>query len=272
MVSGILSKIISRIQSSQVPARRWFYGTSAVILVLAAALRVFRYFLEPFPVRDGIWYTQMGQLIAENSWSDAIAANPGGLLEFYPPLIFAVISGGQRWGIGAENAGWILIFTTGLLLPVALALIANELFSDWRYTLGALLFGSICPPAVRMSAQLLRETPYWCFCCFALLFGLRAVSGKGWWNWLVFCIFSSLAILTRREGVELLGAFLIFQAFQGWNRKEWFRILTRKCMTIIGVVIFLLLLLLPIQFQLSNSGSRWEPLPWDTVCGILRHL
>ena len=148
MVSGILSKIVARFRSPEPPPRNWFYGSAAAILLLAAVLRLLRRFLEPFPVRDGIWYVQMAQEIAGSSWREAVSADAGGLLEFYPPLIFAVMAGGEHCGLGAENAGWVLVLTTGCLLPVAIALIARELFGDWRYTLGALLLASIMPPAV----------------------------------------------------------------------------------------------------------------------------
>ena len=137
MVSGILSKIVARFRSPEPPPRNWFYGSAAAILLLAAVLRLLRRFLEPFPVRDGIWYVQMAQEIAGSSWREAVSADAGGLLEFYPPLIFAVMAGGEHCGLGAENAGWVLVLTTGCLLPVAIALIARELFGDWRYTLGA---------------------------------------------------------------------------------------------------------------------------------------
>ena len=272
MVSGILSKIVARFRSPEPPPRNWFYGSAAAILLLAAVLRLLRRFLEPFPVRDGIWYVQMAQEIAGSSWREAVSADAGGLLEFYPPLIFAVMAGGEHCGLGAENAGWVLVLTTGCLLPVAIALIARELFGDWRYTLGALLLASIMPPAVRMSGQLLRESPYWCFCGFALLFAIRAAAKKGWWNWGWYALFGSLATLTRREGVELLGVFLIFQVFWGWRNGSLPDILRRKLLVVVGVIAVFLALLLPVQFWLRQNGSHWEPFPLKNVRYIFQRF
>ena len=146
-----------------------------------------------------------------------------------------------------------------LLLGAALALIAEELWHDWRLSAAAFLLTAVGPLCVRFSVQILRDPPYWCFAAWTLWWAMRAADGKQVWrSWFCSAFCCALAILTRREGVELLLIFGLWILLSGWRRREWRRILLRKVLISVEFLAVVLLLGLPVEHRMAQLGSQWN--------------
>ena len=258
MVSQVLSTLTQRLFSRRPPRRLGLFLLWGGIFALALGMFFCRQRLDPLPSRDSECYIYWAGKIAASSWREALQTPDEETLS-KPPLLLSLMAVGVRVGIDAKTAGDTLMLLSYLLLCTALALIAEELWGDWRLTAATLLFAAMFPICVRYSVQILRDPLYWCLAAWSIWWAMRAADGKNsWWNWISSAICCGLAILTRREGVELTLIVGLWMLFSGWRRADWRRILLRKIAAGTVFLAVIALLVLPVEYKMAQWGSRWN--------------
>ena len=276
MVSRALSHLtypFRRFWDRRPPGRVFLGAAWVALLLLAAGMHFARVAVAPLPSRDSELYIYWAESIAGTSWEEALRTSPRNEALCKPPLLLAAMVWGVRAGFEAKVVGMTLMLLAFLLLCAALALIAEELWRDWRLTLTALLLAAVCPVLVKYSAQILRDPLYWCVSAWALYFAMRASNGRlGVVNWLGCAVCTALAILIRREGIEFVVIFPAWIIAGGWTRGAWRRILVRKIAVVVGFWAVVALAVLPVEHRMAQLGSTWRASQFSFVQHILRRL
>ena len=269
MVSQVLSHLtypLRRFFDRRPPSRILLTAAWIALLALAAGMHFVRVAVAPLPSRDSEFYIYWAESIAGTSWEEAFRTSPRNEALCKPPLLLAAMVWGIRAGFEAKTVGMTLMLLAFLLLCTALALIAEELWRDWRLTLATLLLAAVCPVLVKYSAQILRDPLYWCLAAWALYFAMRAAADRNViMNWFGCAVCVSLAILTRREGLELVVILLAEMILSGWTRVAWRRILMRKIALTVGFLAVLALTVLPVEHRMAQLGSTWRISQFSSV-------
>ena len=259
MVSHVLSDLIRRFTVRRSPGRGFEAVLWCALLLLAAGMHFCRSRIDPLPSRDSEQYIRFAESVAAASYREVVESFPPDVLRAQPPLLLSAMVFGVRAGFPAERVGRALMLLADLLLCAALGMIARELWHDWRMTAAAMLLAAVFPICVKYPVQILRDPLYWCFVAWALCWATRAAAGKRIWsNWFLAALCTALAILTRREGLELLPVFAVWLCGFDWRRRGWQRILLVKVAVAVEVLAVLLLVLLPVERAMAERGSRWH--------------
>lgn len=255
---------------------------AVAILLLGAGLRFLRTTVVEMPYRDSIGYVRFAQAAAADGWEQAYRAYPDSA--GIPPLLPAVLTAGELLNLGAVPAGITLMLVSSLLTAVAVAMIARELWQDRYLTLAALFLGSVLPPLVRSSVEIMREPPYWCFASWAIFFLIYALNLNRrqpdatatrqtvfmqkfsyWAAIAAFGLCAALAMLSRREGVELLLFFGVWLLGFGWSRQQIVKIILGKCAAAALAALMISVPVLLVQFTLAEAGSSWQALQLRSI-------
>lgn len=250
--------MIRRLSSPRSPGKAVLFAVWVVIFLAALGMFFYRQRLDPLPSRDSANYIYWAEKIAATSWREALRT-PNEETLCKPPLLLSLMATAVRAGADAETAGKALMLISYLLLCTALALIAEELWGDWRLTAAALLLAAVCPICVRYSVQIIRDPLYWCLSAWCVWWVMRAADNKHpAWSWLGAAICCGLAILTRREGIELMLIAGFWLLAGNWHKANWRRILVRKLLFAVEFLVVVALLVLPVEHQMAQWGSRWN--------------
>ena len=218
----------------------------------------YRLHLDPLPARDSAQYLYFAEKIGTSSWRQVLQTSDDVTLS-KPPLLLALLSAAVRCGIDVRTAGNALMLLSHLLLCTALALIAEELWHDWRLSASTLLLAAALPLMVRYSVHILRDPLYWCLAAWTIFWALRGVNGKNpYLGWLGSAVCCALAILSRREGVELVAIIGLYLAFGNWRKAEWPRLLLKKLLTGVAFFAVVTLLVWPVEHKMAQWGSHWN--------------
>ena len=260
MVPRLLSALIRRVADRRPPGRAVTAALWTALLLLAAGMHFRRVAIDPLPSRDSERYIRWAETIARGSCREAFRTLDGkSVLRSQPPLLWMTMAAGIRAGGSAEGTGRALMLFADLLLCAALGAIARELWRDWRLTAAALLCAAVLPICVKYPVHILRDPLYWCFAAWFLCFAMRAASGvKSLRNWCFAALCAALAILTRREGIELLLIAALWFLLSGWRSGALRSVLPRKlaaAAVFFGVV---LLTVLPVERAMAECGSLWR--------------
>jgi len=214
------------------------------LLVIAFFLRLFL-ILQPEVIHnDGAEYVfQARQILSEGDWAGG-KASP--LYPLWIALFHFIAPNDELAGI------WVsVIFGTLLILPVFF--LGKEIFNKSVGSIAA-LFAVVHPLLYTSSGSVLSESVYYCLVTTAVLFGWKAFCQGGLFT-ICFAFFTTLAYLTRPEGMGFLFIFAFWVLFI--SPPHWQRHWTRR-----GGVFFLALLSFfvfsfPYLVQLKKETGRW---------------
>jgi dolichyl-phosphate-mannose--protein O-mannosyl transferase len=194
--------------------------------------------------------------------------SPEGVISILPPMQFYVMALAEKIGLGATAGGLAFSFVFGLLFVLGSYLAAKELWQDERYALTAALLAAVFPPAIRYSVLILRDMPYWGTAMMAVAMGMRAVNRDRMTGWIWFALLTSLAVLIRREGVELFVGFALYLGWDMFKTKSW----RRQIKVVITVTAVAIAVLTPVQLVQESYGSRWQILPRRLVSEVFQRI
>ena len=189
-----------------------------------------------------------------------------------PPLLPLVMAGGHFCtGISYEVIGMIFVMALASLIPLAIFLIAREVFLDNAPALIAAVFASVHPYFLKTGSQLMRDAPYWFFFAFSLACMTVAMRKELIAHkllvWMTTGVCTGLAICTRKEGYEIiLYALLSFFIMIFIGRKTPAKtILTSLLSAIVFLSATALVCLIFYYVFNIRIGGKWELFPLQTI-------
>ena len=214
------------------------------LLALAFLLRLPLLFFPEVIHNDGAAYILHAKLVLIGNWS------MGKTPPLYPLLIALfhfITPNGELAGI------WVsVIFGTLLVLPVFF--LGREIFNK-SVGLIAALFAVFHPLLYTASGSVLSESIYYFFMTTAVLFGWKAFCQGRFFQTILFTLFTTLAYLTRPEGVGLIFIFAFWVLFISppHQQRRW----TRRMGIFILAVLSFFVFSVPYLVQLKKETGRW---------------
>jgi 4-amino-4-deoxy-L-arabinose transferase-like glycosyltransferase len=173
----------------------------------------------------------------------------------YPPLYASLIALFHLFFKNYEIAGiWVsIIFGTLTILPIYL--LGKNIFNE---KVGAIsgLFAVVQPSLYIRSGSVLTESTYYFLLATSVLFGWNAFKKGKPLDILLLGFFTSLAYLTKPEGIGLLFVFAVWTLLinPDQRRRQWAKR--------VGIVLFVILCFLafssPYLIELRKELGRWE--------------
>jgi len=142
---------------------------------------------------------------------------------------------------------------------------AGEIFDDRRCACLAAFCGCVYPPLIRLSCMVLRDPLYWSFAVWAIWAGMRAAQSCKMRYWILGALFAAMAILMRREGLELVIVSLAYLGVAWWFSPNRFIVLRRHFYAATTYTMVLLMILWPINYMMAAAGSGWTVFPRTVI-------
>jgi len=233
------------------------------IFLLSLVLRILYYILTDRIARDSFFYIKCAELLYESNWDWSVVYTKD-LMKNVPPLLTAVMTAGKEIGIGVKASGILFCMICGSLLPLGVYFCSVNIFKKRIYAYFAALLIAFHPYSIEVSANILREASALCFFSFALASAIYAVNTGQKRFWVLFAVLSGLTALTRKEGVELLLIFFVWNLIAIIKNKQPFRKrFTELVKNLVIVIFFFCFITLPVWFFIrSTTNSTWSLFPF----------
>ena len=176
-----------------------------IVSLLLSALAVWN---SPVLNRDGMFYVEWAQAIADHGLAGVIQYGDWHFLSFFPVLIAFL---GKATGLGLEATAQfldalLLAGTCSLLVAITRRRLPE---AAWVACLVVLAM----PAYNEYRNQVLREYGFWFFCMLGFWLAMRWSETNNWWD-AVFCQAAlAVATLFRLEAVAIYPALMLWQAF-----------------------------------------------------------
>lgn len=255
------SKTMQKISFSHFQKYALLYIT-LVIFTISIIFRITFYLLSDRIARDSFTYIKYAELLCQNNWDWSVVYVKGANVHF-PPLLISVMALGTKFGIDVEMSGILFVLMLGSLVPVGVFLCADHIFKKRIYAFFAGMLIAVHPYSIELSASILRDAPYHCFLIFSLLAAIYAINSRKLRYWVACGIIAGLAALTRREGIELLIIFLVWNVVWLLKNKNDFKKSLIIVFKQLGITVFCFsLVTFPVwAYMKYTSHPIWEVIP-----------
>lgn len=241
----------------------FFLCGCGLLLVVLILVRIWE---EPYLARDSYAYLEVGTRWLTMSFGEAAAPFP--TLRSFPPGIFFIIRSVAWLGLDPSVCAILLNICVAATIPFALYLMAMEIFDNRHCAYFAALCGSVYPPLIRLSCMVLRDSLYWSFVIWAVWAGMRGAQSRRYRYWIVCALFSAMAILMRKEGIELPVIVLVYWGCEWLFANKHLESLRHNLGAALLYWAVLAAILLPVSRIMAQSGSTWSVLLQNTIVEI----
>ncbi|MEW6429769.1 MAG: glycosyltransferase family 39 protein [Thermodesulfobacteriota bacterium] len=164
-------------------------------------------------VQDGPLYLFQAQSVAALRFGQALGCL--GYLSSYPFLVALAFPLTGDW----INAGQLVSLICGTATIVPLYFLVARITNQRAGLVTATIF-TVLPAMVGISADVLRDAPFWFFAATGLFLFVRSIDEDKALLPVVSCLFLLLAIWTRIEGIVFLGVSVGFVLLGGVGRRS----------------------------------------------------
>ncbi len=233
------------------------------IFLLSLGARMLYYFLSDRISRDSFGYVEYAELLYKSNWNWSTVYTES-LMKKLPPLLTIVLTAGAEVGIGAKTSGILFCMICGSLLPLGVYLCSRNIFKKRIYAYFAALLIIFHPYSIEVSANILREAPYHCFFVLSLAAAIYAINTGKRRFWILFGGLTGLAVLTRREGLEPLIIFFVWNIIVLIKNEQPFKKRLAQVIKDSVIVVFsFCLITMPIWlFIRCSTDSTWSLFPF----------
>ena len=172
------------------------------IILVALGADFLRLMAERTLSRDSIVYIQQAQELVDKRIS-----LPDIGLE-HPQLLIVILACAAQTGISIAYTGIAINVLSQVLIILLIYRMARLLFFDRFYALTACFLFAITPNIINVVTDVLREPIYLLFVVLSLYYYCRFFRRKAFWDVFYCGLYSSLASLSRWEGIELLFIYI----------------------------------------------------------------
>ena len=221
-------------------SRRFLLG-----LVICAFLLRIPLFIYPEVIHnDGAGYIRHAKLILSGNWTGGKA----------PPLYPALIAFAHIFIPDAERAGILISIIFGTLLVLPVFYLGKEIFDERVGVLSAVIV-AVHPFLNSYSGSVLTESTYYFLVALIVLTGWYAFQRGRMMDVIFFGFLTSLAYLTRPEGIGFLVVFgfWILIVNPSGAKRSW----TKRFGIVFLAVFCFLLLSGPYIIQIRKETGRW---------------
>jgi 4-amino-4-deoxy-L-arabinose transferase-like glycosyltransferase len=214
-------------------------------LLLCAFLLRLPVLLFPEVIRlDGAEYIRHARLILSGDWTGGKA----------PPLYPALISFAHLFSTDLEQAGILVSFVFGVLLVLPVVYLGREIF-DERVGLLSGVIVVVHPFLNSFSGSVMTESTYYFLVATIVLTGWYAFQKGRVREAILFGLLTSLAYLTRPEGIGFLIVFCLWVLAVGplAGKRNW----TRRIGIVLLALLGFLLLSSPYLIEIRKETGRW---------------
>ena len=215
-----------------------------LLLAIAFGLRLFLVLQPEVIHNDGTEYIRHARQILSGDWSGGKA----------PPLYPLLIAIFHFCTSNDELAGiWVSVFF-GTLVVLPVFYVGKEIFNEKVGIISA-LFAAVHPFLYNSSGSVLTESTYHFLLATSVLFGWKAFSRSKFYNILLFSLFTTLAYLTRPEGIGFLFVFSIWVLLinPSHGKRHW----TRRVGIILLALFCFLAFASPYLIQIRKESGKW---------------
>jgi hypothetical protein len=202
-------------QASSV-ARRWDPAL-LVLIVLAAAIRIWLLDHTEVVARDGVGFIRYAWQLQEQSWPEVLRANPHPPL--YPLVVLAVSLPVRCWVHGStcvmmQLSAQLASAVAGVILVIPTFYVGRALF-DRRIGFWAALLFQCLPVSGRVLSDALSEGIFLCLVMLAVWLAVQALRDYSRSGFAVAGLCGGLAYLARPEGALIVASIgLVLLGFQ----------------------------------------------------------
>ena len=221
-------------------SRRFLLG-----LVICTFLLRIPLFIYPEVIHnDGAEYIRHAKLILSGNWIGGKA----------PPLYPALIAFAHLFIPDAERAGILISIIFGTLLALPVFYLGKEIFDERVGILSGLIV-AVHPFLNSYSGSVLTESTYYFLVAMMVLMGWFAFERGKTREVILFGLLTSLAYLTRPEGIGFLMVFCfwILIAHPSGGKRSW----TKRFGIVLLACLCFLLLSGPYLMQIRKETGRW---------------
>lgn len=185
-----------------------------IILLLSLGIRLCYIIKYPIPVRDALNYKRIVE-----EWIDygTFMLNRN---DDIPPLFLYIV---KELHISTEidilSVGTIVNMIAGLFIVMVIFLIGNMIFKNLTLSIFLGLIAASHPKLISFSCQMLRENTYLLGVTFFLYFLLSSIRKITYGKVMTLGIITSVTVMIRHEGLELLLLTLILLVNQILSKK-----------------------------------------------------
>ena len=173
----------------------------AVIIIAAAAFRIFAWNCQIIPTRDSLFYTWMIENYDAFGESSVVRKAAS-----VPPLFIVMLHTAAKIAGSAEIGGVLMNFIAGLLLVPCVYGIGRAVFKDRGGALLCAFLIAVNPILAKLSITVQREPLYLTFCAMSLYLALREHRNDSrFYRDSFFCgVAAAAAASIRYEGMEMM--------------------------------------------------------------------
>ena len=237
-------------------------------MLLGLIARIARAVVDKDIKQDAVLYMDMARV-----WSVQGADASTSLHSMIPPLWPWLLGVGHSIGIEPEVSGQVLGILLGVSVIGSVFVICKTIFKQKAYALVGALLAAIHPYLIRLSTEMLRDTVYIPLVTLALALAMSAAINHKWWKWGLFGFVCALAVMTRREGGEILvflSCWSLIELIQ--KRAVFIDALKRVFVAHFMAYGVLLAVALPVQIEMAKTHTTWRIVPWGIEMNLRQLL
>ncbi len=225
------------------------------LFLIGLFIRTVRSLLYNDITPDAVLYVTMA-----NEWIGKGADAAFKVQRWIPPLWPYLLRCGDYLGLSPEMTGTVIGVTAGSVVSLCGYNICMKLFK--RKEIAVLAGVILCahPILVRYSVERLRDSLYIPLFAVAIALLVHMVDSKKIILWLAYAVVSAFAVMTRREGTELLifPAGIVFVLF--FSKQLTIRSFSLFAAKYCTVTVMFFTLTLWTKSLLSGTCSDWSPI------------
>ena len=248
------------------------YKSVLIIVIITAMIHCLAFYMQNIIQRDSVVYIDIAKELLDPEIKRQYSHLP------HEPLLPMILTVAYRCGLEFETAGMLFVILASSFLPLAIFMIAKEIFKENTPALLAAMLAALHPYYIRFGSYILRDPPYWTFLTFAVAFSLIAIRKREKYEYLIYWavagIFSALAIALRKEGVELILFVLIWFPVELFLHRDKFK--EELLRIVLSAIAFLatvsLICCLIYYYYINHLNGTWNIVSLDMFSFLIRRF
>ncbi len=236
---------------------------SLILIILGGLfLRIVRALNIDHLNQDAIAYINFTKSVHDFGFDEGFKVIP-----WLPPLLPFLMEQGYYLGLPPAISGVVINVIFGALLIIAIYFFTLALFKDTKAGLMSALLVAFNPFLINISVDIIRDNIFFVVAIFAFTLIIKAFKQKNIIFYMLSAQCSLLAILTRREGIEIFAIIMMMVAYVMIS--DYLKNKKIPVSILIGLSVYIVtyfIILVPIYNKLSSyENCLWRIIPKEVT-------